>query len=531
MNDSYDIILIGSGMGALTVASLMTQLRDKRVLVLEKHIRPGGYTHDFKRGRFHFGTGLHYVGKMYDGSMTRRMIDLITGGKVKWIPMPDPFDKFIYPDLRFDVYSDPERTIAGLCDLFPGESRAIRRYYKDAKRAGVGLSMQMNRRNGWSVMRGISALVRSILRQPLGLTTGAYLDAHFKNPRLKGLLASQWGDYGLPPGLSPFGLHGMILNFFSEGGFYPSGGSGKIAESVQEIVESHGGRFLLRKEVTGIIVQDGRAVGVRARKAGTGDNAEEEEYYAPEIISNAGAVETYQKLVPTEIQIPFSTDLERFVQNHPPTTNLTLFLGFSQDPRQLGLNGANLWIYDSFDHDAIFAEGSSWFESGQPRHAYASFHSLKDPEAQAHSAEILNFFTDYSFFSKWRQQPWNRRDEEYKMLKGRISEALITFVDGYFPGFNDIIEYKELGTPLSNEHFTGHHQGAAYGLRSVPERFSPGNVAWTHPKTPIPGFYLSGADTGGLGVTGAMMGGFMCLGHLRDGLRVPTIYRASSRYK
>ena len=40
MNKHYDIILIGSGMGAMTVASLMAQLRDKQVLVLEKHIRP-----------------------------------------------------------------------------------------------------------------------------------------------------------------------------------------------------------------------------------------------------------------------------------------------------------------------------------------------------------------------------------------------------------------------------------------------------------------------------------------------------------
>jgi all-trans-retinol 13,14-reductase len=53
MNDHYDIILVGLGMGALTVASLMAQLRDKQVLVLENHNRPGGYTHDFKRGRYH----------------------------------------------------------------------------------------------------------------------------------------------------------------------------------------------------------------------------------------------------------------------------------------------------------------------------------------------------------------------------------------------------------------------------------------------------------------------------------------------
>jgi all-trans-retinol 13,14-reductase len=531
MDDHYDIIIIGSGMGALTVASLMSQLRDKRVLVVEKHNRPGGYTHDFKRGNYHFNTGLHYLGNLHKGSIIRRIFDLITGGKVEWVQMPDPFDTFVYPDLQLDVYADLKRTISGICDLFPDESRAIRRYFKDVKKAAMGLAMQMNRRSSWFVMRGFAAVFRFVLRQPLGLTTGTYLDANFKNPRLKALLASQWGDYGLPPGLSPFGLHGMIVNFYSKGGFYPAGGSGKIADSVQAIVENRGGGFLLRMEATDILMRDGRAAGVRVRKAGAGDKVEEYEYFAPEIVSNTGSAETYLKLLPADQPIPFRTDLERFVRDHPPTTNLTLFLGFSRNPRELGFNGANLWIYDGFDHDAMFAEGSAWFQSGQPRNAYVSFHSLKDPETKAHSAEILTFTNDYAFFSKWRDQPWNRRDAEYKKLKARITEAMISFVDRFFPGFHDMIEYKELGTPLTNEYFTGHFQGASYGLCSVAERFHKANIGWTHSKTPIPGLYLTGADVGGLGVTGAMMGGFMCLGHLSDGLRMPAIFRAASRYR
>ncbi len=80
MERDYDVILIGSGMGALTVASLMAQLRDKRVLVIERHSRPGGYTHDFRRGKFLFDTGLHYLGQMEKGSRGRRLLDLITGG-------------------------------------------------------------------------------------------------------------------------------------------------------------------------------------------------------------------------------------------------------------------------------------------------------------------------------------------------------------------------------------------------------------------------------------------------------------------
>jgi phytoene dehydrogenase-like protein len=81
-SESYDLILIGSGMGALTVASLMAQLRDKRVLMLKRHFRPGGFTHAFKRGRFCWDVGVHYIGQMNEGSRLCQIFRLITGGKV-----------------------------------------------------------------------------------------------------------------------------------------------------------------------------------------------------------------------------------------------------------------------------------------------------------------------------------------------------------------------------------------------------------------------------------------------------------------
>ncbi len=87
----FDAIVIGSGMGALTVASLLAQLRGRRVLVLERHFKAGGFTHDFTRGRFHWDVGLHYVGEMRPGQRMRAVFDLVTRRAVEWNPMPEPF--------------------------------------------------------------------------------------------------------------------------------------------------------------------------------------------------------------------------------------------------------------------------------------------------------------------------------------------------------------------------------------------------------------------------------------------------------
>jgi phytoene dehydrogenase-like protein len=78
MTHDYDVIVIGSGMGALAFGSLMAKIRGTRVLVLERHFKIGGFTHTFARpGGWSWDVGLHYVGEMGDGMMGRRLFDFI----------------------------------------------------------------------------------------------------------------------------------------------------------------------------------------------------------------------------------------------------------------------------------------------------------------------------------------------------------------------------------------------------------------------------------------------------------------------
>jgi phytoene dehydrogenase-like protein len=118
MAKEFDLILIGSGAGALTVASLAAQLRGQRVLVLERHFKAGGFTHAFRRNGFRWDVGLHYVGQMGSGSQTRRLFDLITGGNVRWSMLPDPLERFVYPELTFDLCRGADRFMADLIERF-----------------------------------------------------------------------------------------------------------------------------------------------------------------------------------------------------------------------------------------------------------------------------------------------------------------------------------------------------------------------------------------------------------------------------
>jgi all-trans-retinol 13,14-reductase len=117
-------------------------------------------------------------------------------------------------------------------------------------------------------------------------------------------------------------------------------------------------------------------------------------------------------------------------------------------------------------------------------------------------------FTDYALFEKWKELPWKKRGEEYAKFKEHIAEKVIAAVDKRFPGFRDIVEYVEVSTPITNEHFTGHPDGAIYGLACVPERYEHEKTPWFEVQTPVDGLMITGADAGGSpGIAGAMMGG------------------------
>ncbi|MEO0533316.1 MAG: NAD(P)/FAD-dependent oxidoreductase [Cyanobacteria bacterium P01_A01_bin.123] len=525
----YDLILIGSGIGALTVASLMAQLRGQRVLILERHFVAGGFTHSFQRKGFHWDPGLHYVGQMNEGSSIRNLFDLITNHQVQWHKMPEPFEKFVYPGLTFDLYGDPQRFQADLLERFPAEADAIRQYFKDLDKGAAALFLDAAKRNGSFLFKGLGAIAKLWHGINLSLTTQTYLDQHFQDPQLKALLVSQWLDYGLPPEKSPFALHATIASHYLQGGYYPVGGSGKIAQSVQQIVEAQGGNVLINREVSEILLDGGQAAGVRVRNLKAKDQ-KYEEYYAPIVVSNAGAYNTYLKFIPSRYPIPFREALEQFVQHQSLATNVGLYIGFSGDPRQLGFKGENHWIYNTFDHQAVDHQKRNWIQDGEPLQVYLSFPSLKDPDAKKHTAEIIAF-ADYDSFAPWRDQPWLHRDHQYKALKQRIQSVLLAMVEREYPGFSDLVDYCEVSTPLTNENFTAHPKGSIYGLPMISARFAPENRAWTQVKTPMPGLYMTGSDVYMPGIAGAIMGALLTTSQLPNGVSIPQGFTAAARAK
>jgi phytoene dehydrogenase-like protein len=354
------------------------------------------------------------------------------------------------------------------------------------------------------------------------MTVKNYLDKNFRDEKLKAVLASQWGDYGLPPSQSSMAVHALIVNHYISGGYYPVGGSKKIADSITPIIQNTGGELLVNHTAKEIIINNGKAIGVRATKK-EGNDFIEKEFFADKIISTAGAKITYTDLIPKESEPDFIDEIKNFPSS---TAHICLYIGLRESPDKLGIKGENYWIFNTYDHDRIISE-MDLLPDGVVNSVFVSFPSLKDPEAKTQTAEIVAF-AKYDSFSKWSKEPWKKRGEEYDVIKRKISGAMIELTEKYIPGFTRLIDYSELSTPLSTEHFTGFHHGAIYGIPATPERYK---MKWIGPYTHIKNLYMSGADAFGHGIVGGLMGGALTSALAVKGLKgIPSVFKEAISY-
>lgn len=514
----YDAIVIGSGIGGLTTAALLARLRGMRVLVLESHFKLGGFTHTFQRKGFHWDVGIHYIGGLHEGGRLRGIFDLVTGDTMKWQQMPHVIEVFHYPELTISVPSDPREYAAELASHFPAEADAISAYLTDVRAVSAWYGQEAYSWSAPAAIRMGLRLAGRRMRRLGTLTTAEYLAQRFTDPRLRAVLASQWGDYGLGPKESSFAIHSLVVAHYLKGAFYPVGSSKTIADGAVRVIEAAGGDCRVNHRVQQVLIEGGRAVGVRVAVK-KGREPAVVDFRAPLVISDAGALTTARDLLP-DGAAPRLTAATRAAG--PSIASVVLYLGLKDSPESLGFHGENHWYFRGFDHDAMKA-GSAQVLAGRPLGAYLSFPSLKDPAATRHTAEIITF-ADYAAFEPWAGSRWMRRGEEYAALKERIGDGLLQLVEEHHPGLSDLVEYREVSTPLTTEELTGHPGGQIYGMPATPERI---RNRWVPVRTEIPGLLLTGADVCSPGVAGALMGGAFAAGVVMGAKGLPEIFSAA----
>ena len=496
LEERWDAIVIGSGIGGLAAAALLSKHAGKRVLVLERHYTAGGYTHTFHRPGYQWDVGVHYIGQVHDpSSQLRALFDHLSDGHLQWQPMPDVYDRVIMGGNTFEFPSGCERLREQLKRYFPEEASATDRYIDTviSTQKAVGLYVAEK-----AIPRPLAWLAGGLMRarflRGARQTTLSVLRGFTANPDWIGLVTAQWGNYGLPPAQSSFGIHAVVAGHYFEGASYPVGGAERIAQTIAPVIEQNGGQVVISAEVAEIIVESGTAVGVRM--------ADGREFLSGIVVSDAGARNTFERLVRAEQ--PMRNELRRIP---PSLAHLSLYVGVKQSAAELGLKGTNLWVHPTPDHDTNFArfvkDPSAPFGL-----LFISFPSAKDPDFERKypgraTLEVVTL-APYEWFARWEGSRWRRRTEDYEAFKKEFATRLQSELERLVPAVAGKIDHAELSTPITTRHFMNYEHGEAYGLAATPERFISRSLT---PHTSVPGLYLTGQDVAALGVAGALFGG------------------------
>ena len=496
----YDALVIGSGMGGLTTAALLSEL-GKKVCVLEQHYTAGGYTHSYERNGYEWDVGVHYIGDVGTKTRTRRLFDFLTDGKLQWAPMDEEYDRFYIGDKVFTARAGKQAFRDNLVRQFPQEQQAIDSYMRLLAQVGGALSM-------FGMGRVMKPWMRSVVAPYFKWKTPDFmfcktwdvLSELTHDQDLIAVICGQWGDMGLPPKQSAFMVHAMIVRHYLFGGFYPVGGSWKIAADIIPKIRAAGGEVFTYANVEKILVDGGRVRGV---KMADGHRIE-----CPVVISSTGVDNTFRHLLDNSVMHNYGYEA-RLEHVRPSLGHLCLYIGLRRTAAELCLPKTNFWIYPHNDFDKAVADFIADEDAPFPL-VYVSFPSAKDPDylnrhAGTATIEIVAP-APYAPYEKWEGTTWGKRGVDYEAKKADLSQRLLRHLYDKLPQLEGAVDYHELSTPLSTEWFSAYRHGELYGLDHTPERLQ---QDWLTPKTEIDGLWLSGQDILTCGVTGAMMSGML----------------------
>ncbi len=499
-NDFYDIIIIGSGIGGLTTGALLA-LRGKKVLILEKHFKIGGWTHTFKRSNYEWDVGIHYIGEVHKKwAVSRRLFDLISDKKLEWSKMDENYDRIIFPDKSYNFVEPRQRFIDDMIKYFPKEEKAILKYIKLVDGTITSARPYFANKAMQPLLGRIThPFMSKKFFQFSDRTTYDVLSSLTSNKKLIGVLTGQWGDYGLPPKRSSFAMHAFVAKHYLDGANYPTGSSRRIAETISDNIEKHGGTLAVNASVKKIIIKSGRSIGVLMENG--------DELYSDIVVSNTGIMNTFENLISNEIISQKYQNQLNLIQK--TESYVCLHIGLKRAFEELNLKNTNLWIYPDYDHDLNV--GKYMDDQNAPFPVlYISFPSIKDSswDEQHKGFTTVEAITmsRWKWYDNWSSLSWKNRGEEYESYKRQLTKRIMEIVYKNVNGINDSVDHLELSTPLTVRDLANYQNGEMYGLDHNPKRF---RQKFLRPRTDIKNLFLTGQDITTVGVTSALFSGLL----------------------
>lgn len=473
---TYDAIVIGAGVGGLTAAALLA--RDGwKVAVLEGHIEPGGCASSYRRKRpdgtaYVFDVGATLFGGFQPGGahdwVARRL-------RLRFPVVPlEPAMQIWLPDRAVTRYGDPQAWRAERRRAFPEQAAAAERFWHNQE-AIADISWRFASRYPPmppETVGDLLALIPAIRPEMIGLlphlerTVGHELRRYRLTDRaLRAFIDAQLLISAQVPADEAAWLFGSVaLDLARQGVFYAEGGAWSIARTLADALIRDGGELRYRAWVERIIVEGGRAAGVRL--------AGGEELRARQIIAGQTVWDVARLLGERA-----PARLRRLAAATPEAWGaFMLYLGVDEAAVPAGRAEHHQVL---LRYDEPLGEGNT---------AFVSLHPAADTSRAPAGQRAVTVSTHTRVGPWWQARSAGRA--AYTERKEQWAERLLAAAEVALPGLRCHIRYQQAGTPVSFARYTRRAQGMVGGLGQRPAQsgfFSLGARA-----AGVPGLWLVG---------------------------------------
>ncbi|WP_448699602.1 phytoene desaturase family protein [Mucilaginibacter sp. AW1-3] len=480
--ENFDILIIGSGVGGLVCADILSK-EGYKVCVLEKNKQIGGSLQTYARDKVIFDSGVHYLGGLEKGQNLYQIFKYI--GIVDQLKLQrqdlDAFDKILIEgdDTEYCFAQGYENFIAKLLIHFPDEEQALHTYCDKIKEICSKFPLYNLRSSGDFNEKS----------DVLEIDTKAFIESITSDTKLQNVLAANNALYAGQADKTPLYVHALILNSYIESSWKCVDGGSQIAKLIAKNIKENGGKIIRDCEVKKIVEENGIVSHVELEDGS--------KMYAKQFISNMHPVKTLEL---TETPLIKNAYRNRLKGLENSVSAFTLNIVFK--PESFKYIKHNYYVV---------REGHLWTSADHTEEnwplGYAIFCGASSKsEVYADGLSILAYMR-FDEVEIWKDtfntaSKVNDRGETYNEFKKRKAEILLDAVERKFPGLRSCIKTYYAATPLSYRDYIGNDDGSLYG---IVKDYKHTLKTFISPRTKLPNLFLTGQNLNLHGILGASM--------------------------
>lgn len=470
----FDVVVIGSGLGGLQCAGILSK-EGLSVCLLEKNNLFGGCLQTFRHKGYMLDTGIHYIGGLAEGEVLNQTLKYLgVMDKLHFRRLDDDgFDHIWFHGLNYKFAAGHDRFVDVLAAQFPDQRDGLKRYDQLLKDVGNTISVDL-------LKKGVVSLDGERF---FGLSANGVICDCVSDDALRNVLAGTNLLYGGVRDKSTFYQHAMVINSYVDGAYRFEGGSQQIADEMVAQIRANGGVCRNLSEVTRIIVEDDVLKGVEING--------EERIEADKVISDVHPQVTLGLV-----------DHNRFLRKSFATRINILGNSYGMFTLYLLMKPGQV-PYCNYN-DYLHFTDSVWFEPKvDPTGSTNFFICHQTPVAGQQTVDVISVLTPMfmSDVEAWRDTRAGHRGADYLQFKQDMSDVMIKRIKEFGFKFADNIADTFATTPLSYRDYTNTVDGSAYG---VLKDYTKPLVTFINPHSKLPGLLFTGQNLnlhGALGVT------------------------------